>query len=534
MPEGAETAYRVMVENMNEGAMMLDPERTVVFVNTRMTAMLGVSAASLVGRPVGDFVSATDRDSFGELLRGAPADHTSHGDFTLVRPDGAEIQVSVSCAPLVLEDGRLTCLIVTDLTERKKTEEQLGELNRDLERTVERRTAQLEQRRRELERTNAELDASRSTYQELLEAANSVIVRWDAARKILSVNPYGLRFFEYTAEELVGSDIATILPASEGEAAGVLDALLDDTSKAPDRYTNPLPAESVRKSGEIGWLKWAHKALRDEQGNIREVLSIGNDITELMAAEQALRDSRNKLKLLNENLETLIVRRTRQVRALSKALTVAEQRERLRFSQVLHDDLQQILFSARMVLDESRQELPETARAAGRDIRRVLELLDRAAYTARSLALELNPPVLKGEGLDAALEWLARHMENRYGLCICVDVPKRMTVGETDRILIVQLVRELLFNVVKHARARDVVVSGSRTRERLRITVEDRGVGFDVQEVRRRGIRTAGMGIFSIEERLRLFGGTLDIESTPGKGTRATITMPLSDGGVRA
>jgi signal transduction histidine kinase len=254
------------------------------------------------------------------------------------------------------------------------------------------------------------------------------------------------------------------------------------------------------------------------------------DLIEQHRAESALRESENRLKLLNENLENQVTRRTRQVRDLSKELTVAEQRERRRFSLVLHEDLQQALFAGKMLIDTIDCNTGGDLKETMQDVRSVAKSLQKAIVITKSLAVEINPPILKNEGLDSALKWLARHMEERYGLVICIDLAEDLAaVRGVDQILIVQLIREVLFNIVKHAGTKEVVISGVHKEDMISIFVEDKGVGFDSDAMQNSlGGGSEKIGLFSIKERLRLFGGELDIKSEIGKGTRVTITIPLT------
>ena len=270
--------------------------------------------------------------------------------------------------------------------------------------------------------------------------------------------------------------------------------------------------------------------LKDSEGRVVQWFGTNTDVTEYKKMEQSLRDSESQLKIQNENLENTVIERTQQVRSLSKALTVAEQRERQRFSQILHENLQQTLFGAKMQLDLVDCGAPESSKENIQDIALVKQLILKAITTTKSLAIELNPPILKTEGLDAALKWLAKHMEERYGLTTFIDVSKDLSnIQDVDQILIIQLTRELLFNILQHARTKEVVLAGKKIDGGIVITLEDKGVGFDVEEVRKRDIHKSGMGFFSIEERLRLFGGKLEIHSEPNKGTQVTITIPMSE-----
>ncbi|MDX1532226.1 MAG: ATP-binding protein, partial [Rhodothermales bacterium] len=210
---------------------------------------------------------------------------------------------------------------------------------------------------------------------------------------------------------------------------------------------------------------------------------------------------------------------------LAAALTMAEQRERRRISQLLHDGLQQLLFGAHLQVDALEGEALQSDPAAFHaQVVRVGALLDEAVQACRTLALDLCPPVLEHEGVETALAWLAVHMREAHALDVDLYVEGPCDLpGVERRVLLFQLVRELLFNVVKHAGTR-------RARVRLaddgavRITVEDDGVGFDAAAAEEEP--GPGFGLYSVRERLGLFGGTLVVDSRPGAGTRATLTLP--------
>ena len=114
---------------------------------------------------------------------------------------------------------------------------------------------------------------------------------------------------------------------------------------------------------------------------------------------------------MNQDLENLVAKRTEQVRALSKALTLAEQRERKRFSYILHENLQQLLFGARMLISEHIREHSMKGKSdENEDVGQSLSILDRALNTTKALSIELNPPILPSRGLDTALDWLINYM----------------------------------------------------------------------------------------------------------------------------
>jgi signal transduction histidine kinase len=225
--------------------------------------------------------------------------------------------------------------------------------------------------------------------------------------------------------------------------------------------------------------------------------------------------------------------RTAQVQALAAELTQAEQRERRRLAQLLHDHLQQLLVAARLRLGilRCRNRDESVAQAAAQ----VDEILDQCLDESRSLTVELSPPVLYEAGLAAALEWLGSRMRQRYGLTTVVEADRQAEpADESLRVLLFQAVQELLFNVVKHARVDRARVTMTRTaNDETRIEVSDSGVGFDASQAASRTASKGGFGLFSIRRRLGVLAGHVEITGEPGKGTRAVICVPLGQPGQR-
>jgi PAS domain S-box-containing protein len=145
-------------------------------------------------------------------------------------------------------------------------------------------------------RTKAALQESKERYRELVENANSIILRTDREGHIVYANEYALRFFGYTGAELVGRNVmGTIIPLRD-TAGKDLAAMLDDLWRNPEEYRTNAH-ENMRKNGELVWVSWTNKAFYDDAGHLAGLLSIGNDITRLKRAEEALRESEANLAM---------------------------------------------------------------------------------------------------------------------------------------------------------------------------------------------------------------------------------------------
>ncbi len=243
-------------------------------------------------------------------------------------------------------------------------------------------------------------------------------------------------------------------------------------------------------------------------------------------------ESRDEIGVLHSEINHLIEKLffyQQRLRGLSSQLLVSEETERRRFASELHDRIGQTLTIAKMRLDA----LGTTATSAT-DREEAVELsglLGQLIQEARTLTFELSPPMLYEIGLCAALEWLVDVYKEQHELTVhlqCCEVPK--DDNSTLAVMAFQIVRELLMNVVKHARTDEVDIEIVIRDDELLITVSDQGIGMAVdRSAELIGSSKKAFGLFSIRERLSNFGGSLVIDSKPGKGTTITFAIPFYD-----
>ncbi len=212
-----------------------------------------------------------DQWAVPRALRG---EAVTNAEYSLRRKDTGETWVgSYSFGPIRDKDGRIVGSVVVgrDITGQKRLEKALL--------------------------------ASEKKYRELvIESAHSIIMRWDNQGVIRSVNEYGLNFFGYARDDFIGRDVATIVVEHTGKNFA---ALVKDSIIHPDRYT-VFPSETTTKDGRTVWVAWTNRVITDEQGRVREILAIGNDITALKQAEKELRESEMRIKASLSEKEVLL------------------------------------------------------------------------------------------------------------------------------------------------------------------------------------------------------------------------------------
>jgi two-component system, chemotaxis family, CheB/CheR fusion protein len=215
-----------------------------------------------------------------------------------------------------------------------------------------------------------------------------------------------------------------------------------------------------------------------------------------------------------------------QLRELSVALAMAEERERRAIAVDLHDDIGQLLALLKIRLDLLRGKAP--AGPLADELQSASTLLLQASDRLRSLTFQLSPPILHEIGLVPALEWLADEMKRLYNLNVTIDADSnsRRTLDPRIRTILFRAVRELLINVGKHANAKVARVECRISNGQMVVSVKDGGKGFD-PKLALSGSNSRGFGLFSVRERIAGLGGSMTCESSPGDGSRVTLRVPV-------
>jgi PAS domain S-box-containing protein len=352
----------------------------------------------------------------------------------------------------------------------------------------------------ERERTEKALRSQELAFRELLMSAVEAILMFDETGEIIFANDMAAQVFGYPREELVGLSAESLVPdAVRGEHLSHRKTFID--RKTSGRMGANRNVFGVRKDGStfpaevaLGWAEHDKRPL---------VVSFVTDMSERHAAEREIREYQEKLQHM----------------AFDAAM--AEQRERRRIAVDLHDRIGQSLALVQIKLGALR-EVSGPARAGLDD---AISLLEGCIVDTRTLTFELSPPVLYDLGLGAALSWLAEDLEKRHGIRIDLEDLAELPVDDATAGLLFRAVREVLMNVLKHAKTTRAKVSVHQIEGKIAIDVEDAGVGFSPTDPTFR-TATSGFGLFSVREQLSRLGGTVELTTAPGLGTKVSLVVP--------
>jgi signal transduction histidine kinase len=211
---------------------------------------------------------------------------------------------------------------------------------------------------------------------------------------------------------------------------------------------------------------------------------------------------------------------------LSHRLLEAQEKERRTIARELHDEIGQILTATKIDLQLARRgELPEVLASRLDDN---IRSIDACLQTVRNLSLNLRPSVLDDLGLVAALRWQLERLQERAGFqgrLTTKDIPERLEPDVT--IACFRVAQEALTNIARHAKAHNVEVTLEQRNKEIFLSIRDDGVGFDFARALANAIHGKSFGVLGMQERVALFGGTLEFDSATGKGTTVNVRLPL-------
>lgn len=273
----------------------------------------------------------------------------------------------------------------------------------------------------------------------------------------------------------------------------------------------------ARSLAEDALLK-AHQQLEERVQDRTAALAAANEqlrreIAERNAAEMALRETGERLHILSSHLLT------------------AQERERRRISLELHDELGQSLTVLKLQLRSIKSRLKDKGDTLHDNCEQVLQYTDQIIENVRRLSRDLSPSILEDLGLTAALRRLSQDFAKHSQIDIDLQIPDIDHLFSQDRqIIIYRIFQEAFNNVEKHAQATGLSAVVQKNDGQVNFRIEDNGRGFEAEKLASRYPTERSLGLMAMDERARMLGGVLRIDSTPGKGTTLILSIPVAAG----
>lgn len=501
----SETRFRTLAQALPQIVWTAQPDGQADFYNDQLTETTGLSVEQACSIGWGELLPPEDLEATAAAWKHAvETGGIFDVEHRLRQKDGTYRWFLSRSVPIRDETGRIVKWFgsTTNIDDQKKAEQTLA-----LEH------AAVENERRRLRAVLDVLPVAvfiADKQGRVTDVNPAVATTWDRL-PVLSQNP------DEFASYYLGYSTKTGKPVSARER-GLYRALAQGETIAAEEM------EFQRADNRRGTILNYAVPIRDGSGAIMGAAAVSVDITDLKRTQRQLIE-------LNDALEQRVRDRTRSLltyqehlRAMASELVLTEQRERRRLATELHDYLAQLLVASKMKSKLVSYHVQESGTTVMEELR---GLIDEALKYTRTLIADLSPTILYEAGLYAAIHWLGEQMA-RHRLTIHIDQqgePVDMPVDQA--VMIFQTVRELLFNVVKHAKVSEATVRLEQTEAgELEVTVADCGAGFDpsLQELEPAGGK---FGLFSVRERLGALGGVFEIHSAPGQGTRAVVRVPL-------
>jgi PAS domain S-box-containing protein len=347
-------------------------------------------------------------------------------------------------------------------------------------------------------RSEQTLKASEARFRNLVEHAAIGIIVNLLDGSILTANRATLEIFGYDSEQDIKRTSTSQLYVNPDDRRDML-RHLENTG-----VVKGFEVRMRRKNGDIFWASMNIITQVAESGET-ELLSLIEDVSDRKRAEEELAESRRNLRLLAQRVEQ------------------AREEERTTIARELHDRVGQTLTALRFDVDRLQRTLAEQTPEVSRLLEGMRTLVGDGADDVRRISSELRPGALDDLGLEGAIDWQLDQIRARSNLTLTFNHGDAdSTLDSARSTALFRVFQELVTNVVRHAGARIVDVSLQQEDGVSVLTVVDDGCGIDNRKLTERN----SLGIVGMRERLLPYGGQLQIEGAPGKGTTARVVMP--------
>jgi PAS domain S-box-containing protein len=396
------------------------------------------------------------------------------------------MDVSIYSSLITFRGKRAILVLAHDVTEQLRAEQALSE-------------------------SQARLRESEACFRSVFDFAPIGMGLLDLKGNIVQVNRAMCEMMGYTEAEYLKLSMNDVTHPEDVDRSA---ELMRGTMRGEMKYFEQ-EKRYIHKSGRVIWALLRGTVIRDANDQPKYGLGLVQDITLRKHAEM---ERESMIKELEGSRNSL--------QRLSRRLVEVQEAERRRIALELHDQIGQELTALKLNLERCRESCAKEEQ--GTPLAESHARVSRLLSMVRDLSLDLRPTMLDDLGLLHALLWYLDRFKTGTGIAVQFKhrgIGHRRFSPETETAAF-RIVQEALTNVARHSQSKEVRIWLWASKERLALSIEDQGVGFDAEAVARAGAST---GLSGMRERAALLGGNLSFDSAPGRGTSLTATLPLQD-----
>ena len=489
----SELKFRKYIDFAPHGVFVANEIGEYIDVNSSACKITGYSKDELLSMKIIDLIPEESLEIAANHFNRVAKEGFATGEFPFIKKDSSKGFLSVDAVKL---SENMLLGFVVDITERKQAENAIKKLNEELEDRVTERTA-------ELLKSHNRILLAEEKYRTIADYNYDWETWLSPEGKYIYVSPSCYRISGYSVDEFMNDPTLFYKIAHPGDREMVETHFYD--SLKGDNSDICLDFRIITRNGEEKWISHCCQSVYNKEGQWLGQRGSDNDITERKKAESFLLNSQDKLRALTQHLNELT------------------EKERINIAREIHDELGHMLTALKYDIDNLMSNSELTVELVNNELPVMFGMVESLIDSVKKIATELRPGILDHLGLFPAMEWQINQfrMLTKIKCTYVIPADLDVTFNKNETTTIFRILQEILTNVARHSKAKEVIISVHKQNDIFLMNVNDNGVGFKPID----NIQTGSLGLTGMHERALSIGGEIQIESAPGKGTSITLLL---------